>query len=111
LGLLGLLQAHFFLLWFIFAFFWSFQEWWKLALTGVVKLGEALRTFHRLNIEKILLAFAILLIFCITLSQALTPTWDYDALMYHLQGPRIFLDTGKILPLPDVWQANGPFTI
>ncbi len=31
--------------------------------------------------------------------------------MYHLQGPRIFLNSGKILPLADIWGANGPFTI
>jgi hypothetical protein len=31
--------------------------------------------------------------------------------MYHLQAPRLFLEAGRILLLPDLWQANGPFTI
>ena len=43
--------------------------------------------------------------------QALAPPWTYDALMYHLQGPRLFLQAGRLTPLPDVWQANGPSTI
>jgi len=40
--------------------------------------------------------------------QALTPPWDYDGLMYHLQGPRLYLEAGRIFLTPDVWQANGP---
>ena len=44
----------------------------------------------------------------LALVQALTPPWDYDGLMYHLQGPRLYLEAGRILLTPDVWQANGP---
>ena len=43
--------------------------------------------------------------------QALTPAWDYDGLMYHLQAPRLFLESGRLLPLPQIWQANGPMTV
>jgi 4-amino-4-deoxy-L-arabinose transferase-like glycosyltransferase len=43
--------------------------------------------------------------------QALAPTWDYDGLMYHLQAPRLFLEAGRLTPLPEIWQANGPLTI
>lgn len=43
--------------------------------------------------------------------QALTPTWDYDGLMYHLQAPRLFLEAGRLVPLPEIWQANGPLTV
>lgn len=39
---------------------------------------------------------------------ALTPPWDYDGLMYHLEGPRQFLAAGRLILLPEVWQANGP---
>jgi len=111
LGFLGLLHAHFFLFWYIFLFYWSFQEWWHLAITGMVKFKETLCTFRQITIIRGLLVFVILMILFITLLQTLTPAWDHDGLMYHLQGPRIFLDSGRILPLPDVWQANGPFTI
>jgi hypothetical protein len=30
--------------------------------------------------------------------------------MYHLPGPQLFLEAGRILLLPDIWQANGPST-
>ncbi len=43
--------------------------------------------------------------------QALAPTWDYDGLMYHLQAPRLFLEAGRLVPLPEIWQANGPLTV
>ena len=29
--------------------------------------------------------------------QALTPPWDYDGLMYHLVGPRLFVEASRIL--------------
>ncbi|MFC1922393.1 ArnT family glycosyltransferase, partial [Chloroflexota bacterium] len=37
--------------------------------------------------------------------------WDYDGLMYHLEGPRQFLNAGRILPLSFISQANGPMLI
>jgi len=40
--------------------------------------------------------------------QALTPPWDYDGLMYHLQAPRLYLEAGRVFLTPDLWQANGP---
>jgi hypothetical protein len=39
---------------------------------------------------------------------ALSPPWSYDALMYHLEAPRRFLQAGRLLLLPEIWQANGP---
>jgi 4-amino-4-deoxy-L-arabinose transferase-like glycosyltransferase len=42
---------------------------------------------------------------------ALSPAWDYDGLMYHLVGPKLFLEAGKIFPFSDNWYINGPFTI
>ncbi len=44
----------------------------------------------------------------LTLLIALSPPWAYDGLMYHLQAPRIFLQDGRITPLPSILQANGP---
>jgi len=55
----------------------------------------------------LLLAGSIL---ALTLLECLTPPWEYDGLMYHLQGPRLFLQAGRIELLPDNWQANGPAT-
>jgi len=53
---------------------------------------------------------ALGLLFVMALSQALAPPWDYDGLMYHLFAPKLFLSAGRMLPLPDTWQANGPLT-
>ncbi len=47
----------------------------------------------------------------ISFVNALTPAWDYDGLMYHLVGPKLFLEAGKIFPHVDNWYINGPFTI
>src|SRR3990170_4265110 len=42
---------------------------------------------------------------------SLSPPWDYDGLMYHLVGPQLFLREGRILPYPDNWYVNAPFTL
>lgn len=60
--------------------------------------------------KKALLVAAGVILF-LTLIQALTPPWDYDGLMYHLEGPRRFLKYGSLLLMSEIWQANGPFTI
>jgi hypothetical protein len=41
-------------------------------------------------------------------AQALTPPTDNDVLMYHLQAPFLYLQSGRIFLTPDIWQANGP---
>ncbi len=51
-------------------------------------------------------ALALLLAF----AQTLTPPWDYDGLMYHLQGPRLFLESGRIIPIPENWFTYYPST-
>jgi hypothetical protein len=51
------------------------------------------------------------LIGLITFIRALTPPWGYDALMYHLEGPRLFLEAGKVLRSFSQWNINLPFTI
>jgi len=56
----------------------------------------------------IILSFIIL---TLTFLQALTPVWDYDGLMYHLEGPRQFLEANRILLLQHPYQANGPMLI
>ncbi len=46
-----------------------------------------------------------------SLLHALTPPWSFDALMYHLEAPQRYLEAGRLLLLPDIWQANGPMGI
>ncbi len=40
---------------------------------------------------------------------ALTPPGEYDALWYHLQAPRLFLQAGRIYPEWNNWPANYAF--
>jgi len=43
--------------------------------------------------------------------RALAPPTTYDALMYHLEGPRQFLQLGRLAPLVEPHPANMPFTV
>lgn len=51
----------------------------------------------------------VLILFLLSLFQALTPPWSPDGLTYHLEGPVQFLEEDRILLLPDIWGGNGPF--
>jgi hypothetical protein len=111
LGLVGSLRPWTILLWVVLAGVWALREWTQIvgALMGWV--GTRPGGWRRLGLGKGLVLIVGGLIFALTLFQALAPPWDYDGLMYHLQGPKLFLQAGRILPLPDNWQANGPFTV
>ncbi len=50
----------------------------------------------------------VALLAIMTILLALLPPWDYDGLMYHLEAPRLFLQVSRVIPLPDLVQANGP---
>jgi len=67
-------------------------------------------SFYLLAEEKIVLVLASILIGMIVI-QALTPPWDYDGLMYHLQGPHLFLLAGRVAPLPENWLTFYPFLV
>jgi hypothetical protein len=47
----------------------------------------------------------------VSLFNSLGPPWDYDGLMYHLLGPKLFLEQGRIFPYTDNWYINAPFTV
>ena len=67
-------------------------------LTIVKDFGQAWRTFSR--IKKFFLAVGGLALL-LALFQTFTPPYDYDGLMYHLQGPSLFLKAGRIIPIPE----------
>jgi 4-amino-4-deoxy-L-arabinose transferase-like glycosyltransferase len=52
-------------------------------------------------------AMTVLLSVCI----ALLPPFSYDALLYHLAAPQVFVQQHRFVVLPDVGQANFPFTV
>jgi len=49
---------------------------------------------------------------CITslfaLVSTLTPPWEWDALVYHLTGPRIYVNEGRMVWVPDNFHLNFP---
>lgn len=57
------------------------------------------------------IAFSALAIGLLAFLHALTPPSDYDGLMYHLLGPKLFLAAGRIYPSLDNGYINGPFAI
>ena len=60
-------------------------------------------------VKKILLLAGILTII-LALFLTFTPPWDYDGLMYHLEGPKLFLQAGRIIPIPENWFTYYPST-
>ena len=111
LGLLGLFTWWAMVGWVVTLGFWARREILaaaEQALLGTAGLGERWRN---LRPTERLVALAWLMLLGMAILQALAPPWDYDGLMYHLQGPRLFLEAGRVLFLPDNWQANGPFTV
>jgi hypothetical protein len=100
LGLMGILRVQFIILWLLScALTWGGDE---------IRLDFPHLPASRAK-QGVLLIAGITLI--LTITHALTPPWDYDSLMYHLEGPRRFLESGRIIFIPDIWQANGPFLI
>jgi hypothetical protein len=75
-----------------------------------IGLGQLRSLWRRTNSGgKILITLAAAL-WIMAVIHALTPPWDYDGLMYHLTAPQKYLQAGRLMILPDIWQANGPAT-
>lgn len=111
LGLLGLLRPWAIHLWVGFVSVWTWQEWSEIASRLPRWLARQSRGLGELGwgAKAVLVAAGLLL--ASSLLHALIPPSDYDGLMYHLHGPQLFLQAGRIYLLPDTWQANGPSTI
>ena len=60
-------------------------------------------------IKKTIFIFGVLAL-VLALMQTFTPPYDYDGIMYHLQGPRLFLEAGRIIPVPENWFTYYPAT-
>jgi hypothetical protein len=108
LGLFGLYHKYAILSWILLLLLLSGLEMWDL-MKGLPNL---IKTFYQKWKEassKIKLLISIIISFLfITLLLSLVPPWQYDGLMYHLEGPKRFLDSLNIFPIPEIQQANGP---
>ena len=84
---------------------------WPNFFADLVYFGRKVSGLFRVYRWTVLLFGLVLVVLILTFSQTLVPPWDYDGLMYHLEGPKQFLIQHKIVALPEIWGANGPFTI
>ena len=106
LGLVGLLNP-----WAIFGWIAATAAVaWRETVTRGGSWGDPLQPFRHLSPGLKAALGAAIAVLVLSLVQALTPVWDYDGLMYHLQGPALFLRAGRLMLLPDLWQANGPLS-
>ena len=111
LGLAGLFKPIFMFAWISILAIWSREELLSSLRNTPGLLKAGINFWRNANYQGkglIILSFIIL---TLTLLQALTPVWDYDGLMYHLEGPRQFLQASRIIMLQHTYQANGPMLI
>jgi hypothetical protein len=109
LGLVGLLNSGMVVLWAVALSILSASGVLEFPLQVWSKARRALQ-FSRPSWRMLGLAL-LAAIFLLSLLLALTPPIDYDGLVYHLQGPRLFLEAGGIHLLPETMQANAPLHI
>lgn len=110
LALAGWLNPLAISLWLVIAVCWTWREWNIVMADFLLNLTNLPLRWKVIARGPKIIVIAAGLILVTTLIHALTPPWDYDGLMYHLQAPRLFLEAGRIFLLPEIWQANGPLT-
>lgn len=82
----------------------------RLALGAPCHLAGALRRW-RPSPAALLLTVWVAAVLGIEVAVALLPPSSYDALMYHLEAPKLFVQAHRFLVLPELPQANFPFTV
>lgn len=109
LGIIGQLTTVAVYLWLtVCGFASSFQ--WKDIFAAVAKMGQFRPknlTTGRIDPERIFLPLLCLSLLAL-IPMALTPVRDYDALMYHLQIPRMVLENGRYYFDPAFYRLSYP---
>jgi len=82
---------------------------WQESLRGVWTVLRSLRFTRVSTIHERLLLILILLTIPVLLTHVLTPVWDYDALLYHLEVPRRYIAHGGIYFDRDVMRSAYPY--
>lgn len=108
LGMLGALTPAVVLLSVLTLFLLTLPVGARLALESAAGLRDLPGCFRRASLPAKLGGTLAASLLALGALHALTPPWSYDALMYHLEAPRRFLQAGRLLLLPEIWQANGP---
>lgn len=86
----------------------SCPEWDKIR-QGVRQRIKNIRFSPAKNLDEIILVIVLAFLLPVLFLNALSPAWDYDALLYHLKIPSLFLSQGKIYFDPDVFRSAYPF--
>jgi hypothetical protein len=111
LGISGLLTPVWILTWLGLALIIACPEWTDILEHLFSRLRSKSLSWKAYPTHiKLLLIFSGLFL-ALALPLALSPPTDYDALMYHLQVPRLLLQSKQIILLPEIGQANGPSMI
>lgn len=85
----------------------NYRKWARI-LICVKNNGRALLNLDVIKKTILVIGSGVLIL---TLIQALTPPWDYDGLLYHLEVPRLFLANEKISPQPEQWLTYFPLMV
>jgi hypothetical protein len=111
LGLVGWLTTGSLSLLMLALSFWLAPEL-RCMVTGLRSLPVRLKSWwSTLPLHDRAIALLGTAIGLLSFVNALSPPWDYDSLMYHLVGPKLFLEAGRLVTNTDNWHINGPFTI
>lgn len=89
----------------------TLPEWSKVLTALPEQLSKMHPAWTKLNRPSKIIITSAGLVFVLSLVQSLTPPWDYDSLMYHLQGPVTFLREKGITFSLENYQINHPFTL
>jgi hypothetical protein len=111
LGLAGLLQSWSIFIWLLLLWVWAWRELKRIADRFPASLRDLGGRWLGLRGEYKAFSIITSIILIATVVQCLAPPVEPDALIYHLQAPRLFLQAGGIAPMPDFTPAAFPFTI
>ncbi|HJX38117.1 MAG TPA: glycosyltransferase family 39 protein [Anaerolineae bacterium] len=103
LGMVGLLNGWLF--WMLLALAVAANLRNLRGILSRVRPGRAGNRHSRLSL--LLLAF-LGVTFVLTLFSALTPPTEWDALVYHLAGPKTYIDAGRVVYVPDNFHLSFP---
>lgn len=108
IGLLGWLSLAGILVWLIVTGVSGFREI-VIAMAGPEDTTEKSNSGEPRSRFEIVLQILILALIPLLLVSVVTPVWDYDALLYHMEIPRQFFREGRIFFDPETWRSAYPF--
>lgn len=103
LGMIGMLTGWLF--WMLFLALLAIHIRDMRAVLRTVRQQLAWRPTSRLSL---LLTSFLCVTFLFALVAALTPPAEWDALVYHLTGPKMYVSEGRLLWVPDNFHLNFP---